>query len=516
MINQKSLGSLQLIPENFQRSSKSLTTIIRKHIKEEEKRVRPIKFLFVNQEKKNKLNLGEVEKYKSLLRTGASSFIFYIYKNKECQDNFFDPLLRTEIKVPLIDTTLSIGIHVWDHIHYIDHKSINVYQFQCILGRQEDENNALLFVVSQLASKIVVIIENWNQEEVEIIKQLKNHGFGDSIDVFNLLFTITSPIYFDFEEVRYVNLYENYLQEKVYSNERSSKDTIRLWQEETLMSLNKKTYRDIEVDILTVLSVVNYLKQSNFQEENYDLIFMNAFKKQIEYSKKDIQEQYILEIQKLCSSSNHFQQNSLLSTLNQIRNNAQSQFYQQLSQFYNLEEYKRQQIELFQLINNIEEDCLNLFYDVAHYNLLQRMKHNIKSSQNNNDTFLNHYQHFLSILSSFDDVMGVKYKYLKKHFKKQYNKLIQFYTLSTYEREQREYIQQVELDLSLLQSSVDQIQNELEDFEDKIKISQSKHHTRQSSLQTTALCQSQHYESLIKLNQKVETLQSQPHVRVKQ
>lgn len=51
------------------------------------------------------------------------------------------------------------------------------------------------------------------------------------------------------------------------------------------------------------------------------------------------------------------------------------------------------------------------------------MKHNIKSSRNN-DTFLNHYENFLSILRSFDDIMGVKYKYLKKHFKKKYHKLL--------------------------------------------------------------------------------------------
>lgn len=38
------------------------------------------------------------------------------------------------------------------------------------------------------------------------------------------------------------------------------------------MSLNKKTYKDIEVDILTILSVVNYLKQLNFTEENCDLM----------------------------------------------------------------------------------------------------------------------------------------------------------------------------------------------------------------------------------------------------
>ncbi|CAD8142910.1 unnamed protein product [Paramecium pentaurelia] len=516
MINQKSLSILQLIPENFQRSSKSLTTIIKKQINEDEKQVRPIKFLYVNKEKKNKLNIGQVEKYKQLLRTGASSFIFYIYKNKDCQENYFNSLQRTEIKVPLVDTTLQIGIYVWDHIHYIDQKSINVYQFQCILGTQEDENNQLLFVVSQLASKIVVIIENYNQEEIEIIQQLKAHGYKDQIDVFNLIFTIKIPIYYNSEEVRYIDIYENNLWEKVYVYKKSSKDTMRLWQEETLMSLTKKTYKDIEVDILTVLSVVNYLKQLNFSEENCDLIFLNAIKKQIEYSKKDIQEQYIQEIQKLCSNSNHFQQNQLLLTLNQVRNNAQSQYYQQLSQFLNLEEYQRQLIELSQFINNIEEDCLNLFHDVAHYDLLQRMKHNIKSSQNN-DTFLNHYQNFLSMLRNFDDIMGVKYKYLKRHFKKKYNKLLHFYILSTFEREQIDFIEQIELDIEQLQITVDQLQNEVEEFEYKIKISQSKHHTRQSSLQTTVgMAQSQHYESLQKLNQKVETLQSQAHVWIKQ
>ncbi|CAD8128280.1 unnamed protein product [Paramecium sonneborni] len=515
MINQKNLSSLQLNLENFHRSSKSIATLIKKFNNEDEKQPRPISFILLNQEKKNKLNIGQVEKYKQLLRTGASSFIFYVYKNRDCQDNYFNQLLKADIKIPLIDTTLQIGIYIWDYIYYIDQKSLNVYQFQCILGDQEEENNKLLFVVSQLASKIVLIIENYNQEENEIIKQIKVYGYKESIDIFNIVLKIKCPIYSDIEEIRYINLYENNLQEKVYADQKTSKDEIRYWQEEILMLLNKKQYKDIEIDILTVFSVVNYLKQLNFSQEDCDLIFLNAIKKQIEYSKKDIQELFKLEVQKLCSNSNHFQQNQLILTLNQIRNNAQSQFYQQLQQFQNLEEYQRQLIELSKFMSNIEEDCLNLFHDVAHYDLLQRMKHNIKSSKNN-DTFLNHYQIFLSLLRSSDDIMEVKYKYLKKHFKKKYKKLLQSYILSIYEIKQLEFINQIEFEINDLQISVKQIQNEIEETDFKIKQNQSKHHTRQSSLQTTVGFYSQHYESLQKLNQKVETLQSQAHIQIKQ
>lgn len=51
------------------------------------------------------------------------------------------------------------------------------------------------------------------------------------------------------------------------------------------------------------------------------------------------------------------------------------------------------------------------------------------------------------MLRNFDDIMGVKYKYLKRHFKKKYNKLLHFYILSTFEREQIDFIEQIELDI---------------------------------------------------------------------
>lgn len=51
------------------------------------------------------------------------------------------------------------------------------------------------------------------------------------------------------------------------------------------------------------------------------------------------------------------------------------------------------------------------------------MKKNLKNISEitlNNDTFLNHYNKFCSILLNLDDIMGVKFKYLKRHFKKKH------------------------------------------------------------------------------------------------
>lgn len=51
------------------------------------------------------------------------------------------------------------------------------------------------------------------------------------------------------------------------------------------------------------------------------------------------------------------------------------------------------------------------------------MKKNMKKISEitlNNDAFLNHYNNFYSILLNLDDIMGVKFKYLKRHFKKKH------------------------------------------------------------------------------------------------
>ncbi|CAD8185728.1 unnamed protein product [Paramecium octaurelia] len=448
--------SNQLSPFINQKVVKKATVLMQpSQMKKSHVDAKPIRFLqWDDNAKQIKLCL-DIKKYNSLFRTGPASFVVYIATRSEINQL---SKLNLDKNLPLIDTTLQKGIYIWNHVIYNEHKNIQLYQLLCILGEQFKEkqlrrqslnlvenssvfihaDTILMTVASILASEMVFLINNNDDEILETFHQITKHDENPNykLQIINLVEGQGQSI----DQYKWYQIYDNIkitiMEESSYLSASGSSfldnptDTINNWALELEMSLQKKIYRSYEIDFLTFFSIAEIITKSSMSELDkinvIENIFLKAIQKQIKYEKDYIESIYYKEIREFCSISEEVTVDSLAYKLNQMRDQAMSLYYVQLSQFYDNPEYEKCLQVIQQNIDQLEIDCIRYNFELMDIELSQQID---KIEKKYKDGFPDSFTQFLTEILKIREFRGLKYNNIKSNFQSSYKSKI--YTFIT-------------------------------------------------------------------------------------
>ncbi|CAK59740.1 unnamed protein product (macronuclear) [Paramecium tetraurelia] len=423
---------------------------------------KPIRFLQWDDDAKQIKLCLDLKKYNSLFRTGPASFIVYIATRSEINQI---SKLNLDKSLPLIDTTLQKGIYIWNHVIYNEHKNIQLYQLLCILSEQFNEkqlgrqglnmienssvfinaDTVLMTVASILASEIVFLINNNDDEILENFQQIINNDQQPyyKLQVLNFVESQGTSI----DQFKWYQVYDNIkitlIEENHYviasntSLNDNPADTINNWALELEMSLEKKTYQCYEIDFLTFFSIAEIITKSSISEleknnvkEN---IFFKAIQKQIKYEKDYIESIYCKEVREFCSISEEVTVDSLTYKLNQMREQAMSLYFIQLGQFYDNPEFEKCLQVIQQRIDQLELECIRYNFELMDIELSKQFD---KIEKKYKDNFPDSYAQFLNEILKFREFRGLKYQNFKSHLQSNYKSKLYSY-VTEFDKEQK-------------------------------------------------------------------------------